>query len=177
MPLEAAADGITLAEQALANMLANSAAFRSFCGAADANAALKRIHFDALPQPEGDAAEHSADELKKLRPFAIVYTAAHNGYKLTRVATETFAESGTLEMLLEDNLPASIAADGPRLMRRFKNQLGAILRELQTLAWQPGYLAVNSFDVVALAREAEDERENNGDNVFAFLSVPWGQEQ
>jgi hypothetical protein len=174
MPLDAAADGISLAEQHVANMLADSAAFQAFANAADATAARSRIYFDALPPPEADNGVYSKDELVAYRPFAIVFTAPANGYKRTRGATGCYVESGQIGLHLEQNVPEALANDLQQPMRQIKSTLGAIINDLEALAYGAGYLAVNVIDVLVVAREAEDAITQEGDNVFAMLNLVWG---
>lgn len=178
MPRTAATSGISLAEQHLANMLADAPAFRALAsGVTTAEQAHARmIHYDALPPPEGDQAVHTPDELNKLRPFAILFTAEQNGYRRRRTATGCFVESGQIVLHLECNIPAALASDRSEALRRFKNSLGAILDDLEPLTEQAGYLAANAFDVQMLALEAEDAIPMNGDNVFAIVTIPWGAE-
>lgn len=174
MPLDAAAGGISLAEHYAAEMLAASAAFRTLVGAANAAAARQRIYFDALPPPEGDQAVFSADELARYRPFAIVFTPSENSYRRVREATGTYVESGQIGIHLEANVPGNLGSDDGPLMRSWKNTVGQILDDLEALAYEAGYLAVNTFEVLVLAREAEDAIPANGDNVFAMLRLTWG---
>ncbi len=174
MQLTTATSGISLAEQHAANMLADSAAFRTWCGVSTAAQARQRIYFDALPVPPGDQAVLTKDDLVALRPFALLFTAEQNGYRRRKIAVNCFVESGQVVLQLEANIPTPLLDNRAEALRLFKNSLGAMLDEWEPLTDQAGYLSITMFDVQTLALEAEDAIPQHGDNIFAILNLPWG---
>lgn len=174
MPLDAAEGGITLAEENLARTLAACARFQTWCGVANETAALARIHFDALPVPENQRSVLSRDQIEGLRPFALIGTNPQGGYSRGRVATETYAEAGSLTIVLEENVPERLAHDDAAAARAFKNMLGVILGELLALAYEPTYLAIDQVTLQGPLRCHPDDVVGQGDHQFAGLAVSYG---
>lgn len=174
MPVAAAEGGITLAEENLARTLAACARFQTWCGVASAGLALARIYFDALPLPENDKSAMARDQIVGLRPFALISTNPQNGYSRGRVGTQTYAEAGSLMVVLEENVPLALAADDAAAARAFKNTLGVILGELLELAYDATYLAIDQLTLNGPVRCHPDDVVGEGDHQFAGLAVNFG---
>jgi hypothetical protein len=175
--LETASGSLALAEQHVANMLANAAAFQAFVHADEAADAFERIHFDALPPPLNGQANYGPDELAKLRPFALVFTTEQNGFRRVRTATECYVESGSIVVQIERDVETEEARHNARLMRRFKNDLGDLIDELTELAYRSDYLAFDAIELVGHGRIEEDQVPTHGDHVCAVLLLTWGSSQ
>ena len=78
MAVAAATNCLTNAEDALRDMIANTAAFQTWVSAADAAAAKASLYYDSLPKPTDDAYTKTfwTDEGN----FAVLYTADDDGF-------------------------------------------------------------------------------------------------
>ncbi len=136
------AGALSLPEEYLRAMLADSAAFRTLCGAADAAGALDHIYRDGLPPP-ADGREFTPAELSALRPHAIIFLADSDGLTLDRDSAEGFLASGRAMIALERDCPSSLG-DEPTsdANRQWKNIIGQIMYDLCDLTAEakPGYL-------------------------------------
>jgi hypothetical protein len=141
---------LSLAQENLRVTLADAAAFRTWCGAADRAAALLRIYHEGLPAPQtGDT--FTREELQQYRPYAVVFTQEQAGLTKTLDSIGThyqFAAQGRLKVRLYQNCPAGFR-DQPTsdANLEWKNTVGAIIDDLCELAGQPGYL---SFDEIRI---------------------------
>jgi hypothetical protein len=180
MNLPAAEGGITLCEDHLRTMLADCPRFRTFArNAADRQAALERIYIDDLPEAPEDKDAYSADDLRALRPFAIITTANQGGYAKARVAANTYAEAGKLHIVFEEDVEESEADDIALLERNFKNTLGVIQNELLARAYtapdeDSQYLAIDLITFHGPHRCPENSIPDEGDHHFALFDVQHG---
>jgi len=144
--MTAPAGSISLAQEYLRTSLADVTAFRTWCGAADQAAALARIHHEGLPAPR-DKHAHTIEELRDYRPYAIVFTAEQNGFRLDVVDGDLdyTAAGGLILRLFQD--AAEVFDDEPSAEANltFRNAVGEIIDGLGDLAGQAGYLAFNSL--------------------------------
>jgi len=161
---------ISLPMKVLRDSLGDSAAFRTFAGAADQAAALARIHyFELTPPANGEV--YTKVEIAALRPYAIVATQDRNGFsaELDGVSDHfEFADAGRLWLYLA----RSVAGDSPDL--DFCNHLGAIVEDLCELAGQAGYLAFNEIALEAGPfRGHHDLDPTEGEEQIAVFSVEY----
>lgn len=173
MPLDAATGPISLPEQYLADQLAACAACRTFLGAADAAAALARIHFDSLPAPKAGN-EFELKELSEHRPFIVICTNPREGWSYNRTAFQTFPESGSLIVEFERSVPAGKERALNETFRTFKNELGAIAKEAADLAQDAGYLDITRIVMLTLWQSDPELASNLGHFVYAMWRVDWG---
>jgi hypothetical protein len=177
--LETADTGPSLAEDYLAQSLANSAQWQTDTDSADAAEALTHIYFTSLP-PSDDGDTFSREELDELRPFAIISTVPmRGGYSWRRIGAEAWDDSGQLMLTFEYNVPDSMADDNQAIVRWFENRWGKVLRgssgaSLTELAHQGGYLAINQIDLDLQGRANEKFYETQGDFMLASFTVSWG---
>jgi len=181
MPLEAAAGGLTLSQEALRYSLADCARFRTFAGAADQAAALARIHHDALPPPGSSADTYTLAEWATYRPFAVIERDRRAGYRRKQAAEYGEVESGKLFIHLEQAIAAGDLNDPAQIVRKFDNHVGVIIDELyakSALGASGGvsYLQINDIRYVGPFRSSEEDAPGQGEYVFGLLEILWGQE-
>lgn len=170
--------GITLAEDYLRAMLANCPRWQTMCRCpGNETPAADRTYRDMLPPPANDQAEHSRDELVGYRPFALVWTDENAGYRKARVGTDCYAESGVLNIQIEVNVDEADANDPGKFAGLFKNDLGTLIDELCERAYQPGYIAFDEIHLRGPWRVQLEETPQQGDHLFASLSMSWGVQQ
>ena len=105
---------ISLAQQNLKVSLADCTAFRTWCGASDQAAALARIHLEGLPDPPEGQQTYTAEQLRALRPYAIVNTKPAGGFSLALAAFGAHGDydaAGKLEVQIFQNCPATLDND------------------------------------------------------------------
>lgn len=168
---------ISLAESALRTMLSTVGAFQTWCGAADAAAALARIHLDDLPDP-ANLEGYTLSELQDYRPYAIVFTAELSGYWSQCEGEEGwFSSAGRLMCHLEQDAAAAVG-NRPTLDadQTFKNSLGAIVDGLREIRGQTaGHLQFKRIGVAAGPVTAHpDEIPAIGLYQRAVLQIDWG---
>ena len=171
MPLDDPEGGISLAVEYFRDQLAACARFQTLCNVDTSELARARTWANNLPPPADDAGVFSRDELVSFRPFALVWS---ERYRRNRVGTGCYAEGGTIHMQLEQSVPEALANDPQQLLRRFENDLGVIISELETLAYTAGYLAYDTLEMQGPWREDINAIPQQGDHVFAFLTLEWG---
>lgn len=175
MAIDAPEGGLSYAEHHLAVTLAACARFRTWCGSANAAAALAdRIHFDAWPAP-ANGQVYTPPELDQLLPSALIFTAEGTGYQAHRVAKpSSWQGSGSLMFQLQEIVPQELAKVPGHAMRRFKNTLGVILEEFKALCGTAGYLDGRLFFVAGPWRCDPDDVIGQADAHLAELTVVWG---
>jgi hypothetical protein len=166
---------ISLAEDHLRTTLANVAAFRTWCGAADVAAAKLKIHNDSLPDPAGEV--YTETELSTYAPYAILHTDPSNGYRMTfsdknSDGSHNYVDEGQLQLWLVQFV--NVAHDVKTAERTFKNSLGQILDGLWDLAGQADYLAITLVDLDELVRVHPDDEPGQGDQQLAKITIGWG---
>lgn len=179
--MDAAVAGIAISKAALQSQLSKSARFQAFCGNVNEAAALARIKLDGLDLPldeHGNVKEsHTAEELRALRPFAIIWQRERQGYALQAIGTPTACvESGTLQIRLEKAIDPALVKTTDALNRQWDNDLGQIARELMDLKTTAGMLQIDG-QVVVDGPEFGVEALEVGQGYFgvAILTVSWGQ--
>ncbi len=173
----AAQGAITLAEQDLANTLADCHAFQEWLGVASAEDALARVYFDGLPPPGEGRESYSADELAELRPYAVIWTDEDAGFRRSLDSSGVafgFSDSGRLHVELVQEVAVADQADLSTADRRFKIALGSILDGLAELAGQPGYLTATHFQTKGPLRPHPDSEDGEGPWQWAKIVVDWG---
>ena len=167
---------ISLAENHLKTMLADSTEFRTWVEAIDQASALDDIYIEALPAP-ADKRVHTLVELTALRPYAIIWTDPEDGFSMSHVATSStfdFSEAGVLMMRFIDDVLPSIETDPAEIALRFKNHIGLILDDFKSLAGLGTYLAIDRVGIdLGPYRSDEDDQGTQGDYVGVDLRVEW----
>ncbi len=152
-----ASGSLSLAQENLRQMLAAVPAVQTWLGATDPDTAvataLLRIYHEGFPSPAAGQDAHTADDLKTIRPCAVVYTDEDRGFSQVMEAvghTFEFQERGKLKLRLYQNCPDSLG-DEPTSDANllWKNTIGAIIDGLCALSGQPGYLAFHALHVDA----------------------------
>jgi hypothetical protein len=142
--MTAPSGSISLAQRNIELSLADSAAFRTWCGAADQAAALTHIHLEGLPQPADGKKTYALSELRAYRPYAIVTTETKQGYRIERDSFGDHADykaSGRLNVELRQDCPEPLG-DEPSSEANliFRNFCGALIEDLAALSGKAGYL-------------------------------------
>lgn len=95
---------MTLAETTLETMLSNCTGIRTFLGAADATAALTRIHRGGLPSPGGydphEDGTRSEDEQSTIYPCIIISTQGYMQKQTAVSVTNQYRPSGVINVQL-----------------------------------------------------------------------------
>ncbi len=168
----AATGDISLAQDRVAQMLADSAAFRTFAGVATAEVARSdAIYCDGLPKPSGR--EYTPAELEALRPFALVFTETDDGFRLNCLAQGVFQPSGRIIVLLERGVPAEDEDDVAKLDEYMRNSAGAILDDLTQMSGQEGYVDISEIVFSGPGRVETKDVQDMGDFQQMFLQIDW----
>ena len=172
---------ISLAQGHLHTMLADSATFRTWVGAANQAEALDDIYRVSLPPPDAGGV-YTVEELQGYRPFALVWTAPAQGYALTADAMSPgieLRESGSLIIRFEQDVPAELSGendDPAEIDLRFMNTIGQIFADLNALSRSAtaGYLTITDLDlVISCERTHEDHVEAEGDAILSVVEARW----
>jgi hypothetical protein len=167
------AGSISLSAKYMRDMLADCPAFRTWCGADDATQALGRIHYDALP-PADNHEEHTLEELKTHRPYALVYSRTLARGHLSTGIHHEFGLDGSMGVEFFQDVPAEIAHDPGEIALRFNNAIGAVIDELCDRAGLAGFLALTRITMEEPpVRTHENERADFGDALFVRLIMDW----
>jgi hypothetical protein len=164
------------------DMLAACTAFQAWAGEPDASRVKERIYFDRLPDPT-NGKTYQKGELQSKRPFAYVYLPDKQSFRRDLTSTHTFDESGTVEIYLEQEVPASDDQFGPSEEARLEwyNAIGLIIGgntgEATTglcdmrVAEAAGHLMFNRIRVVDRATSPMDWQETWGYFFWAILAL------
>ena len=156
---------LSVPDALLRTMLSNCPAFRTWTGTANPTAALARIHLIVKPAAAA-------------RPFALIdFGGEFNAQRNAGGSQHYFQHSGSLLLLFEDDVDSANAADGKDADAEyeFRNNLGAVLSELEDLAGRDDNLTISRMTVlVSPARTHVDERATLGDYYQTILEVTWG---
>ena len=130
-PLTAASGVISLVDDNAMSTIAQSASFQSWTRTTSAAAAKNRIFFDAVPDP-AEGGVYTVDEMEQFFPCGILSTGRAHG---NGSGTAGFENDGEVRLQLLDVVPKSLAVqETGELGRRFKNHVGDLIEDLQTLA-------------------------------------------
>jgi hypothetical protein len=168
------ADSLSLAQEHLRLMVADSTAFRAWAAAASQAAALARIHHDVLPA--GAGTEHTLAELQAARPFAIVWTDPEGGYEFSLASFDdgfSYRDAGRIWLLLEQDVPAADADDPAELHIKLRNLMGALIKDLCGMAGKAGYLNLTKGIVFGPTRGDDEDIPGQGDYMQMALRVDW----
>lgn len=187
MPLETPSNCWTLAEAAIAEAVAHSAAFQALTETTgDANAAARLVFGEQLNEPfNGEA--FTKDELANLRHYAQVYHAFERPYGKARGATNMRLPFGTaivfVERLVRDvernEIPADVPAEDwdvdQAIERLFKNRIGDLIDQLFDYLEENGGPHLRSVVVIEGPGFNERNRwDSQGMWQGATLEVAWG---
>jgi hypothetical protein len=164
---------------ALEALLSNSGNWQTWTSAANAAAALAFIHQEGVTYPASND-EYTAAELSGLRPFALIDTDPEDGFTGVRIGSgprHAWQNAGSLILVLEDDIASSDKDLFEDAGRKFKNNVGGVIDDIQTLAGESasGYLNVIQIDLIELNRsEEEDESVVTGMIFQAVFRLKWG---
>lgn len=184
MTLATATGPIAIAQELLRTTLSNCTAFQTLVGAANAAAALARIHNYDAPPPELGADSHTLEHLQAIRPCAAVWTYPQEGLTLVQDSggwTFGFHEGGNLVCRIEGNIGDDDIDEPAKLDRYIANTIGAIITSgdlsnpgLLELAGQAGYLAIRRLTYHGWYPNDDLEQAAQGGFWRIYLDIFWG---
>jgi hypothetical protein len=168
---------ISLPESYLAATIAACAQWQTMTGKDSADAAAS-IYFDALPAPPNDKDAFGPEQFAELRPFVLIESDEDTGGTIAHAAMGTsfdYMLRGRLKGLIEQRVDPQIAHDNAEVLRRFKNECGALFLQMLDLAGQAGYLAITTLTYRGPLRAHPDLAKDEGDHVALFFTIDWGR--
>jgi len=189
-------DGIIYAPQMLlAKTLADCTEFRNLVGASTHAEAFARIWHESLPNPADATRDvHSKDELIAYRPFAMIYVMDSDGETFARqsMTPGAWSDAGTLRIMIEINTPDELKESPALLDQLMKQLLSRIVRRpsdetsgsfygLADLSHRTNetdgysYLAADHITFRGYYRASYEDIPAQGDHMFAWLEVRYGQ--
>jgi len=183
MPVEAASNPWTHAEDKLVSTLPELAAFRSLTGSADATAAALHVFVDETVHPDNGEA-FTVDELRELASYAIASSATSEGYRLAPLGVigDPFDASGGLLLAIErlifesaDHAEADAETAKRASDRWLKNRIGELMSEL-VVYWQnnSGPRVIDLVVVDGPWHTHPEERSHVGHWQGIELAIRWG---
>ena len=162
------------AEEHLANSFGASPRFRAWAKASTADQAQSRIYFGDLPTcPVGQDA-YTREQMEAFRPFVIIATNPRQGARLKRGAYLVAQDSGSLVVLLEQDVPKEKYREQEQVKRCFLNDLGIICKELFEVGEQAGTLSVSEISLSGPIESEVEQEAGEGRFLYAWLTVTWG---
>ena len=150
----------------LQTLIANCASFRSWVDVDTVEEAKAKIYIVAV---EGDDFD---------RPFALIGQGDEWGSTVNAGgATNWFQDSGSLALMFEADIKEAYRDKDhyKDAELEFTNPIGAILKDMKTLAAQDGYLTINEFRKKAgPMRSDPDEKATEGDYYQIVFDIMWG---
>ncbi|MCG8407560.1 MAG: hypothetical protein MI923_20375 [Phycisphaerales bacterium] len=167
--------GISLAQERLRQMVANCPTFQTWTGAETVEQALSRVYHLDLPEPENGVA-YNLQQLKKLRPFAVVATDPDAGYTETLAGRSTWVDGGELFVGFEQDVPNEIETDLPEIFIRFTNTMGSIIDDLKKLIQDnvDFRLDIRKITFWGPDESKKKERAKKGHYVTGTFVIEWG---
>jgi len=154
--------------------LADCTSFRTWVGASgdDAQAiALSRIHKRTTPPPE-DGRVFGVDELRDLRPYAVIWCERFSTPKVAE--PQTFGEEGEFTVHFVQDIAPSLEDDEAETLHVMDNLVGDVMSDMSALAATGGYLAVTGFESEDPGLGAPDEESAQGDIAWVEMTVRIG---
>lgn len=131
----------------LADLVANSATWQTQVGAANATEAKLRVHQDGIDGPDEDD-EDDATGFK--RPFCMISEEQEDW----SINTGPFTY-GTLQLLLESDIPASQVRKHKEPMRAFRAWTLEVIRDIWDLHETGGYLYIRSISSATVSMRSD----------------------
>lgn len=167
-------DCVTAAHDVFEATWKNCTAFRTWCGAANAEEAAAHIFQDELPPPS-NGRDYTVQELQGYRPCLVYWMSPQNGFKSRAVAYGaqwTFRDSVTFHAKLIQN---ATGKDFAAIFKAFKASVGAMIGDLEELAGRGGYLAISGIDILEGPYiHPENVWSTQGEAVWAVLALEAG---
>lgn len=192
-PMSLANSVILEPQDLLAKTLADCDEFRNLVGASSHSAAQASIWHESLPRPASGRDNYALGELSSYRPFALIFTNDLDGAMATRQASApgAWSERGALRILIEFDTPDSLKNSPVLLDQLMKQIVGRICKRptdeaetfdgLWDLAHRTNeddgysYLAIDQVNFRGYHRSAEQDQPGQGDFLFAWIEVLYGQ--
>ena len=128
-------------------MLADSAAMRTFLGAADAAAAKTDMFTDAVNLP-ADRENYTLAEWNALLPYVLIWTADEEGFIAELAgAPAMFDHGGEIWFQMKQFISTADLHDWEKYCRDFKNHVGDVLEDIEERVDNGLYLHVQRISV------------------------------
>lgn len=183
IPTELANQFWAIAEQTLANAIADCPGTWEFLCVADADEAKQGNMFIDILEPPDDGEEYSVkvdgvtkeSEWSALHPYVLLGTPGDEVGALNlfrRSSPDDFGCRGTVQVVFaaQPDLTKP-TADQQRI---FKDQIATILKELTDRGDIAGFLHFSEIDVQGYFRERPDSTEDLGEVQYVVCFIPWG---
>lgn len=164
---------LSLNDSYLIAQIADAAAFRVWCGAANQAEALLKIHQDGLPDPIGET--YTREELQGYRPFCICSHLPRQAMTWDHDATSApgwnYKQSGRAWAYFEEDL-VRISA-GP-LARNVKNLTGRIVADVLALSGTAGYLGIERLTLFGPETPTDEAGPSQGPILMFGFEIHYG---
>ena len=148
----------------------------------DETTAMQHTHIDALPQPPNGV--YTSTELEALRPFAIVQNAMSDGLEIVTRAQNGCCSlgAGHVEIGLWISVPEALTNQNSQLGAELNKLIGRLIWTgdetkpgMMDLHGTQGYPFLKRIQCGSYWRVEEEDRNDEGDYVYAELDCYWGQ--
>jgi hypothetical protein len=174
MPV-AAESPIAVHVAAVRTLISKSATWRAWTGKATEEEAIRSIYPIGLPPPP-DQQEFTADDLRELRPFALVNLGFRQPFTFRRGALKQYLPSGVIIAGFEDEIPAEDRDNFDDHTFHFLNRLGTVIEEVLDEAESGGYPVIQEVRVLPARRAEPEEIPARGDFIVAAVEFDFGLE-
>lgn len=171
--------------EAMRNMLANCIWFQQWAGVAEeanpVDAAKAKTFVDGLDGPALTVESMTAEQLTAARPYALVYAAENESFRLRRDASPNcWSLNGKMVVVLSKSYEATISPT------EYWTQLSS---EIEKIVWSgddnnpglcemadtPGYLGIQEIVIEFFGRTPFDQQNDYGDAFDVVLMIDWGR--
>lgn len=152
----------------LQSLLANCAAFQTWTNTLNATDAAARVHLVEAAL-EGDNAVDF--------PCAVIWQGDDFGLQvIAGGARNHFADSGSLILWLEAEVPAEYESDPRNAQLHFMNDVGAILLDMMELAGSDDYLNIVGMDLTFGPAESDERKKQSlGQRMACEFEITWSR--
>ena len=180
MPVEAATNCWTNAEDALVGALPELAEFRTYVGAANSAAAAKKIFLEETDKP-ADGHADGRPEREARGSFAIVSSDQGQPYSIEQGRAGDFYGSGRLVLSIERLVPEiewlqqeTDNASSGQVYRWTKNRTGTLINQLVDYWAENGGPYLRRASVLGPLENDPETWENEGRWHFIEITIEWG---
>ncbi|HEX8914416.1 MAG TPA: hypothetical protein VF796_18860 [Humisphaera sp.] len=170
-----AAEGpIAVHVAAVRELIAASATWRAWVGAASAADAAMSVYPVGLPPPPGRAS-FSREDLRELRPFAVVNVGGRGEqFAFRRAALGQFVPGGTVLVGFEDEVLVEDGRNFADHTYEFLNRVGAVVAEALEAGEGGGFPVIQAARVSSPYRAKPEEVAARGDYLACGVAFDFG---
>lgn len=166
--MDEAAGTFSLAEQYLADMLADCPTFQALCGDNGFDA-VDRIWFDALPDP-ADGEAYTVSEHQSYRPNALISTDRYTTKASGAESDGSFGTDSSIQHTITI-VRSTPSGDFKEVDRSWKNVFGQIVDELNERKGLAGFLSFSTLNVIEWFRTHPRAIADEGDAQYVMIQV------